>query len=150
MRRTLFPLIRLLRLEDSIQQGGLPAAGSVLETGRAFTAKGIQFLEYVRKESVDLLISESGMEIDKKMLEKVDMKQRRSRLTYAFTSMDDQSSWRGQPCYLEGRIEESKEACEKFAKEVTLVQDFGRGLAGKLQVQDGKRQCQGSMWSSTT
>ncbi|KAK9071721.1 hypothetical protein SSX86_008150 [Deinandra increscens subsp. villosa] len=31
---------------------------------------------------------------------------------------------RGQPCYLEGRIEESKESCEKFTKEVTLVQDF--------------------------
>ncbi|KAI3774753.1 hypothetical protein L1987_49315 [Smallanthus sonchifolius] len=53
------------KLENSIQQGGLPAAGSVLETGRAFTAKGIEVLEYVGKETVDLLISESGMEIDK-------------------------------------------------------------------------------------
>ncbi|KAL8234739.1 hypothetical protein R6Q59_020839 [Mikania micrantha] len=53
------------KLENSIQQGGLPAAGSVLETGKAFTAKGIQVLEYVGKETVDLLISESGMEIDK-------------------------------------------------------------------------------------
>ncbi|XP_076926078.1 uncharacterized protein LOC143589117 [Bidens hawaiensis] len=49
------------KLENSIQQGGLPAAESVLETGRAFTAKGIQVLE----ETVDLLITESGMEIDK-------------------------------------------------------------------------------------
>ncbi|KAI7726546.1 hypothetical protein M8C21_032097, partial [Ambrosia artemisiifolia] len=53
------------KLENSIQQGGLPAAGSVLETGRAFTAKGIEVLEYVGKETVDLLITESGMEIDK-------------------------------------------------------------------------------------
>ncbi|KAK9060366.1 hypothetical protein SSX86_021070 [Deinandra increscens subsp. villosa] len=53
------------KLEDSIQQGGLPAADSVLETGRAFTAKGIQVLEYVGKETADLLIAESGMEIDK-------------------------------------------------------------------------------------
>ncbi|KAK9048316.1 hypothetical protein SSX86_032723 [Deinandra increscens subsp. villosa] len=52
-------------LEDSIQQGGIPAAGSVLETGRAFTAKGIQVLEQVGKETVDLLITESGMETDK-------------------------------------------------------------------------------------
>ncbi|KAF5787031.1 hypothetical protein HanRHA438_Chr10g0460791 [Helianthus annuus] len=53
------------KLEDSIQQGGLPAAGSVLETGRAITAKGIEVLEYVGKETVDLLITESGMEVDK-------------------------------------------------------------------------------------
>ncbi|KAL7602636.1 hypothetical protein Lser_V15G24714 [Lactuca serriola] len=57
------------KLEDSIQQGGIPAAGSVapslLETGRAFTAKGLQVLEYVGKETVDLLIAESGMEVDK-------------------------------------------------------------------------------------
>ncbi|KAJ9537807.1 hypothetical protein OSB04_030540 [Centaurea solstitialis] len=53
------------KLENSIQQGAIPAAGSVapslLETGRALTAKGMQVLE----ETVDLLITESGMEIDK-------------------------------------------------------------------------------------
>lgn len=57
------------KLENSIQQGGIPPAGSVapslLETGRAFTAKGLQVLEYVGKETVDLLITESGMEVDK-------------------------------------------------------------------------------------
>ncbi|XP_076924510.1 uncharacterized protein LOC143586977 [Bidens hawaiensis] len=57
------------KLENSIQQGGLPAAGSVLETGRAFTAKGIEVLEYVGKETVDLLITESGMEVDKNGVE---------------------------------------------------------------------------------
>ncbi|XP_076949076.1 uncharacterized protein LOC143621594 [Bidens hawaiensis] len=57
------------KLENSIQQGGLPAAGSVLETGRAFTAKGIEVLEYVGKETVDLLIIESGMEVDKNGVE---------------------------------------------------------------------------------
>lgn len=35
------------------------------QTGRAFTAKGLQVLEYVGKETVDLLIAESGMEVDK-------------------------------------------------------------------------------------
>nr|XP_043624097.1 uncharacterized protein LOC122595733 [Erigeron canadensis] len=53
------------KLEESIQQGGIPAPGSVLESGRALTAKGIQVLEYVGKETVDLLINESGMEVDK-------------------------------------------------------------------------------------
>lgn len=36
-----------------------------LQTGKAFTAKGMQVLEYVGKETVDLLISETGMEVDK-------------------------------------------------------------------------------------
>ncbi|KAD2393102.1 hypothetical protein E3N88_40079 [Mikania micrantha] len=53
------------KLEDSMQQGGILAASSVLETGRAFTAKGIQVLEYVGKETMDLLITESGMGTDK-------------------------------------------------------------------------------------
>ncbi|KAI4376018.1 hypothetical protein MLD38_013818 [Melastoma candidum] len=55
---------------ESIQQGGLPTAtGSVapslLETGKAFTFKGIQVLERVGKETMDLLISETGIEVDK-------------------------------------------------------------------------------------
>ncbi|KAL4588764.1 hypothetical protein LXL04_001659 [Taraxacum kok-saghyz] len=58
------------KLENSIQQSGSPTSGSaapsLLETGRAFTAKGLQVLEYVGKETVDLLIAESGMEVDKK------------------------------------------------------------------------------------
>ncbi|KAL3515240.1 hypothetical protein ACH5RR_022142 [Cinchona calisaya] len=55
---------------ESIQQGGLPGAtGSVapslLESGRALTSKGIQVLELVGKETMDLLIAETGMEVDK-------------------------------------------------------------------------------------
>ncbi|KAL9324828.1 hypothetical protein ACSQ67_005473 [Phaseolus vulgaris] len=38
---------------------------SLLETGRAFTAKGIQVLEYVGKETMDLLINETGIEVEK-------------------------------------------------------------------------------------
>lgn len=58
------------KLENSIQQGGLPvAAGSVapsfIETGKAFTAKGMQVLEFVGKETMDLLISETGIEVEK-------------------------------------------------------------------------------------
>ncbi|XP_062177837.1 uncharacterized protein LOC133882647 [Alnus glutinosa] len=58
-----------VNLADSIQQGGLPAAGSVapsiLETGKAFTAKGMQVLELVGKETMDLLITETGIEVEK-------------------------------------------------------------------------------------
>lgn len=59
-----------VNLADSIQQGSLPgSAGSVapslLETGKAFTAKGMQVLEYVGKETMDLLITETGIEVEK-------------------------------------------------------------------------------------
>ncbi|XP_010263783.1 PREDICTED: uncharacterized protein LOC104601963 [Nelumbo nucifera] len=57
-------------LAESIQQTGLPAtAGSVapslLETGRSFTAKGMEVLERVGKETMELLITETGIEIEK-------------------------------------------------------------------------------------
>uniref|UniRef100_A0A5B6YY55 DUF7798 domain-containing protein n=1 Tax=Davidia involucrata TaxID=16924 RepID=A0A5B6YY55_DAVIN len=57
-------------LAESIQHGGLPvAAGSVapsiIETGKAFTAKGMQVLELVGKETMDLLITETGIEVEK-------------------------------------------------------------------------------------
>lgn len=58
-------------LADSIQHGGQPGtngpvAPSLLETGKAFTAKGMQVLEQVGKETMDLLISETGILVDKK------------------------------------------------------------------------------------
>ncbi|KAL8143538.1 hypothetical protein V2J09_016570 [Rumex salicifolius] len=55
-------------LADSVQHGGSAAsiAPSLLETGRAFTAKGMQVLENVGKETMDLLISETGIGVDKK------------------------------------------------------------------------------------
>ncbi|XP_057787413.1 uncharacterized protein LOC131004705 [Salvia miltiorrhiza] len=58
-------------LADSIQQGGLPGstgpvAPSLLETGKAFTAKGMHVLEQVGKDTMDLLISETGILVDKK------------------------------------------------------------------------------------
>lgn len=60
-----------VNLAESIQQGGLPAAGSVapsfLESGKAFTTKGMQVLEYVGKETMDLLISETGIEVEKNL-----------------------------------------------------------------------------------
>ncbi|XP_052201977.1 uncharacterized protein LOC127807854 [Diospyros lotus] len=56
-------------LAESIQHGGLPAAGSVapsiLESGKALTAKGMQVLELVGKETIDLLITETGIEVEK-------------------------------------------------------------------------------------
>uniref|UniRef100_A0A1D1Y1Y4 ATP phosphoribosyltransferase n=1 Tax=Anthurium amnicola TaxID=1678845 RepID=A0A1D1Y1Y4_9ARAE len=59
-----------VNLADSIQQGNLPAkAGSlaptIIETGKTFTAKGMQVLERVGKETMDLLISETGLELEK-------------------------------------------------------------------------------------
>ncbi|KAI3446043.1 hypothetical protein Pfo_002708 [Paulownia fortunei] len=58
-------------LADSIQHGGLPGstgsvAPSLLETGKAFTAKGMQVLEQVGKETMDLLISETGIQVEEK------------------------------------------------------------------------------------
>ena len=47
-------------------------------------------------------------------------------ILYAFVTC------RRWPCNLKGRVEESKEACEKFEKEITLVQDFGRGIKSVL------------------
>ncbi|OMP01575.1 hypothetical protein COLO4_11733 [Corchorus olitorius] len=47
---------------------GLPAgsvAPSLIETGKAFTTKGIQVLEYVGKETMDLLITETGIDVEK-------------------------------------------------------------------------------------
>lgn len=53
---------------ESIEHGGTTGSGapSLLETGKAITFKGIQVLENVGKETMDLLISETGMEVDKK------------------------------------------------------------------------------------
>eukprot|EP00262_Sarcandra_glabra_P004533 TRINITY_DN15614_c0_g1_i1.p1 TRINITY_DN15614_c0_g1~~TRINITY_DN15614_c0_g1_i1.p1 ORF type:complete len:507 (+),score=127.88 TRINITY_DN15614_c0_g1_i1:104-1624(+) len=57
-------------LADSIQHGGLPVtpsslAPSIIESGKAFTAKGMQVLELVGKETMELLITETGIEVEK-------------------------------------------------------------------------------------
>ncbi|XP_073269547.1 uncharacterized protein [Primulina huaijiensis] len=56
-------------ISESIQHGGVAGpngtvAPSLLETGKVLTAKGMQVLELVGKEAMDLLISESGIEVD--------------------------------------------------------------------------------------
>ncbi|WOH04682.1 hypothetical protein DCAR_0624094 [Daucus carota subsp. sativus] len=57
-------------LADSINQGDAGSvAPSLLETGKAFTARGMQVLEHVGKETMDLLIAETGIEVDKKSTE---------------------------------------------------------------------------------
>ncbi|KAH7517918.1 hypothetical protein FEM48_Zijuj09G0115200 [Ziziphus jujuba var. spinosa] len=53
-----------VNLADSIQHGG-SVAPSILETGKVFTSKGMQVLELVGKETMDLLISETGIEVEK-------------------------------------------------------------------------------------
>ncbi|KAI3830363.1 hypothetical protein MKX03_033475 [Papaver bracteatum] len=57
-------------IAESIQHTSLPAtpgsvAPSLIESGKALTSKGIQVLERVGKETMDLLITETGMEVDK-------------------------------------------------------------------------------------
>ncbi|KFK23072.1 hypothetical protein AALP_AAs66103U000100, partial [Arabis alpina] len=57
-------------LENSVQQGPSPrAAGSgapsLLETGKTLTAKGMQVLEFVGKETMDLLITKTGLGAEK-------------------------------------------------------------------------------------
>lgn len=37
----------------------------MLQTGKAFTAKGMQVVELVGKETIDLLITETGIEVEK-------------------------------------------------------------------------------------
>ncbi|XP_021738494.1 uncharacterized protein LOC110704991 [Chenopodium quinoa] len=53
-------------IADSVQHDASSIAPSFLETGKAITFKGMQVLENVGKETMDLLISETGMEVDKK------------------------------------------------------------------------------------
>ncbi|XP_009394282.3 uncharacterized protein LOC103979791 [Musa acuminata AAA Group] len=57
-------------LADSIQHGDLPGkatslAPSIIETGKTFTTKGMEVLERVGKETMDLLIVETGLEVEK-------------------------------------------------------------------------------------
>ncbi|KXG37605.1 uncharacterized protein LOC8060505 [Sorghum bicolor] len=57
-------------LAETIQQGELPAKASaiaptILETGKSFTAKGMEVLERVGKETMDFIVEETGMEVDK-------------------------------------------------------------------------------------
>ncbi|XP_057840239.2 uncharacterized protein LOC131050105 isoform X2 [Cryptomeria japonica] len=59
-----------VNLADSFQQNGLPIKASslaptLLESGKALTAKGIQVLEFVGKETIDLLATETGIDIEK-------------------------------------------------------------------------------------
>ncbi|CAM8914087.1 unnamed protein product [Rhodiola kirilowii] len=57
-------------LSESIQPGAAGSmAPSLLETGKALTTKGIQVLEHVGKETMDLLIAETGIQIDKESKE---------------------------------------------------------------------------------
>ncbi|KAL6843573.1 hypothetical protein ACP4OV_026635 [Aristida adscensionis] len=57
-------------LAETIQQGELPTKASalaptILETGKSFTAKGMEVLERVGKETMDFIVEETGMEVDK-------------------------------------------------------------------------------------
>ncbi|CAI9104403.1 OLC1v1003065C1 [Oldenlandia corymbosa var. corymbosa] len=52
---------------ESVQHGSLPGSTpSIIEIGKALTDKGMQVLELVGKETLDLLISETGMDTNKR------------------------------------------------------------------------------------
>ncbi|XP_022931612.1 uncharacterized protein LOC111437779 [Cucurbita moschata] len=57
-------------IAETIQQQSIPAAAgsvapSLLERGKALTTKGMEVLELVGKETMDLLITETGIEVEK-------------------------------------------------------------------------------------
>ncbi|XP_062214656.1 uncharacterized protein LOC133915492 [Phragmites australis] len=57
-------------LAETIQQGELPSKASgiaptILEAGKSFTSKGMEVLERVGKETMEFIIEETGMEVDK-------------------------------------------------------------------------------------
>ncbi|KAI8015389.1 hypothetical protein LOK49_LG05G01871 [Camellia lanceoleosa] len=53
-------------LAESIQHGG-PVGPSIIESGKAFTARGMQVLQLVGKEVMDLLIIETGIGVGKNL-----------------------------------------------------------------------------------
>ncbi|KAI8027420.1 hypothetical protein LOK49_LG02G00080 [Camellia lanceoleosa] len=66
---------RLVTIEEGFPQHGVGAeiwccitylCAIVLWSGKAFSTKGMQVLELVGKETIDLLITETGIEVDKK------------------------------------------------------------------------------------
>ncbi|KAJ1293693.1 hypothetical protein BS78_01G088100 [Paspalum vaginatum] len=57
-------------LAETIQQGELPSKASaiaptILETGKSLTARGMEVLEHVGKETMEFIVEETGMEVDK-------------------------------------------------------------------------------------
>ncbi|XP_060178131.1 uncharacterized protein LOC132608076 [Lycium barbarum] len=79
-----------VNIAESIQHGGLPAttgsiAPSILETGKSFTAKGMEALELLGRETMELLILETGMDVDKNSKEaeaKIDEDQLFEQVTF--------------------------------------------------------------------
>lgn len=70
-------------LADSINHGDASSVTpSLLESGKAFTARGMQVLEHVGKETIDLLIAETGIEVDKKSTELADEDQLLEEVTF--------------------------------------------------------------------
>lgn len=70
-------------LADSINNGDANSvAPSLIETGKAFTARGIKVLEHVGKETMDLLIAETGIEVDKKSTKLADEDQLLEEVTF--------------------------------------------------------------------
>ncbi|GLJ41842.1 hypothetical protein SUGI_0866190 [Cryptomeria japonica] len=87
-----------VNLADSFQQNGLP-----FKSRKAPTGKRIQVLEFVGKETIDLLATDTGIDIEKdekderERLSKVKLRnnaQKKLLLIDSFTFVDVLSSWR--------------------------------------------------------
>ncbi|KAJ4964921.1 hypothetical protein NE237_016770 [Protea cynaroides] len=52
-------------LVHKLEHSAATSAPSLIETGKAFTSRGIEVLERVGKETMELLITETGIEVDK-------------------------------------------------------------------------------------
>ncbi|XP_042488677.1 uncharacterized protein LOC122068827 [Macadamia integrifolia] len=52
-------------LVHKLEHSAVTSAPSLIESGKAFTSRGIEVLERVGKETMDLLITETGIEVEK-------------------------------------------------------------------------------------
>ncbi|XP_043713663.1 uncharacterized protein LOC122662159 [Telopea speciosissima] len=52
-------------LVQKLEHSAVTTAPSLIETGKAFTSRGVEVLERVGKETMDLLITETGIEVEK-------------------------------------------------------------------------------------
>ncbi|CAA3025024.1 BAT2 domain-containing 1 [Olea europaea subsp. europaea] len=147
-------------LAESIQHGGQPgAAGSIvpsfIETGKAFTAKGLQVLEVVGKETMDLLITETGLEVEKNKKESVGKMEEDQfedvsfdRCFYIYggpEQLEELESLSNHYVLLYNRRKaklssEQKPLCDEKLKEVQYIFDLGAELDGSgTESEKGKK-----------
>ncbi|CAH9100441.1 unnamed protein product [Cuscuta europaea] len=146
------------KLEESIQhvqKGGLPGATgsvapSILETGKAFTAKGMQVLERLGIETMDLLISETGIEVDKQTKETegdVDEEVTFDRCFYIYggpEQLEELEALSNHYAMLFNRKKVKLPSGERSTydgklKQVQLILDLSSEIDGSLELEKGKQ-----------